>query len=81
MDLTEILKSTMHMDVHANRAKLRMIISRVEGCFLFEKELYRCRKDKYGIVYDRKAMLIVSKALGHERIDVIAQSYLNNAVK
>lgn len=41
-----------------------------------EKSLYRCRKDKNGQIYDRKAMLIASKQLGHNRIDVIAQSYL-----
>lgn len=41
-----------------------------------EKELYRCRKDKYGDVYDRQAMLIVSRYLGHSRVDIMAQSYL-----
>lgn len=39
---------------------------------------YVCRKDKAGIVYDKKAMLQVSRFLGHNRIDVMAQSYLNN---
>ncbi len=42
-------------------------------------EKYICRKDKAGIVYDRRAMKIVSKQLGHERISVIANSYLHNA--
>lgn len=42
------------------------------------KEKYICRKDKAGIVYDRKAMAVVSKMLGHNRIDVIANSYLHN---
>lgn len=37
---------------------------------------YVCRKDKRGIVYDKKAMMQVSLALGHTRISVIAQSYL-----
>lgn len=39
---------------------------------------YICRKDKAGIVYDKKAMLRVSKNLGHNRLDVIANSYLHN---
>ena len=42
------------------------------------KEKYICRKDKSGIVYDRKAMEYASKQLGHNRIDVIAYSYLHN---
>lgn len=40
------------------------------------KERYICRKDKAGIVYDRKAMLETSRALGHNRVDVVAQHYL-----
>lgn len=41
-------------------------------------EKYICRKDKAGVVYDKKAMQVVSKALGHNRISVIANSYLHN---
>ena len=40
------------------------------------KEKYVCRKDYKGIVLDRAAMEIVSKALGHGRIWVIAKSYM-----
>lgn len=40
------------------------------------KERYICRKDKRGITYDRAAMLETSKALGHNRVDVVAQHYL-----
>lgn len=39
-------------------------------------EKYICRKDKSGIVYDRKAMLEASKALGHNRISVVGKHYL-----
>lgn len=38
---------------------------------LVEKELYRCRGDMAGIVYDRKAMYIVSTMLGHNHLDVV----------
>ena len=41
-------------------------------------EKYICRKDKAGIVYDRRAMKIVSKQLGHNRISAIASDYLHN---
>ena len=39
-------------------------------------EQYVCRKDKRGVIYDRQAMAIVSLALGHSRLDVIAINYL-----
>lgn len=39
---------------------------------------YYCRNDRKGIILDRKAMLIASQALGHNRIDVIASHYLYN---
>ena len=42
------------------------------------KERYQCRKDRVGIVYDKVAMRYVSNQLGHNRIDVIAASYLQN---
>lgn len=45
---------------------------------LKSSEKYVCRKDKAGVVYDREAMAIVSRALGHNRISVIANSYLHN---
>lgn len=39
-------------------------------------ERYDCRADMAGKSYDKVAMLEVSRALGHNRIDVIAQAYL-----
>lgn len=41
-----------------------------------KEERYVMRKDRAGEIFDRKAMYIVSKNLGHSRIDVIAQAYL-----
>lgn len=40
------------------------------------QERYVMRKERAGEVYDKQAMLHVSRALGHNRISVIAQSYL-----
>lgn len=37
---------------------------------------YVMRKDRAGETYDKRAMQIVTKNLGHNRISVIAQSYL-----
>lgn len=40
------------------------------------QDKYIMRKERAGEVYDKQAMLLISKALGHNRISVIAQSYL-----
>ncbi len=42
----------------------------------YKDSVYRCRKDQAGKCFDRRAMLIVSQALGHDRISVIAGNYL-----
>lgn len=39
---------------------------------------YYCRQDKKGVIYDKRAMLQVSRALGHNRISVIAGHYLQH---
>lgn len=39
-------------------------------------DVYVCRGDLKGVVYDRKAMEIASKALGHNRISIIAAHYI-----
>lgn len=46
-----------------------------------DTDRYYCRRDKRGVVYDRKAMLQVSRALGHNRINVIAGHYLQHLQK
>lgn len=42
----------------------------------FQSEVYVCRKDESGKKLDKKAMLICSKALGHNRIEVVANNYI-----
>jgi len=41
-----------------------------------QNERYYCRKDMDGVILDRRAMLIASQALGHNRISIIAAHYL-----
>lgn len=41
-----------------------------------QSDVYACRKDLAGLKLDRKAMDMVSLALGHSRDDVVAQSYM-----
>ena len=40
------------------------------------EERYVCRRDLKGFVYDKKALLAVSRALGHSRVNVVAVHYL-----
>lgn len=68
-----------HMDVHGCRrafanAMYRSLARPVGE--LTQKEKYICRNDKRSVVYDRCAMLQVSRQLGHNRISVIAGHYL-----
>lgn len=68
-----------HMDVHGYRADYATALyHRVARNIdtIPPKEQYHCRGDRAGVVYDRVAMLYVSRALGHNRISVIAGHYL-----
>lgn len=42
----------------------------------YQKDLYVCRKDEAGRKLDRRAMVLCSKALGHNRVSVVAENYL-----
>lgn len=43
---------------------------------ILESAIYRMRRDRAGEEYDRAAMQQASRALGHERVSVIASNYL-----
>lgn len=68
-----------HADIHGYRSDyataLYNSIARDVKKLEFS-EVYHCKSDKTGVWYDKKAMEVVSKSLGHERICVIAESYL-----
>ena len=42
----------------------------------YQSEVYVCRKDEAGKRLDKAAMLVCSKALGHNRISVVADNYI-----
>lgn len=44
----------------------------------YRNSVYICRNDQRGRWFDRAAMLIVSRALGHNRISVVGEHYLYN---
>lgn len=43
---------------------------------LYQKEVYNCRGDQKGVKLDKIAMLEASRALGHNRISVVAEHYI-----
>lgn len=45
----------------------------------YQSEVYVCRADLKGVKFDKVAMLEVSRALGHNRISVIAEHYLRES--
>lgn len=67
------------IDIHAWRAqyacRVYKAVARPVG-ELEHSELYYCRGDLKGRVYDRHAMLQVSRLLGHNRLDIVAGHYL-----
>ena len=44
----------------------------------YQSEVYTCRKDEAGKKLDKSAMLVCSKALGHNRISVVADNYIRS---
>ena len=67
------------MDVHKYRSDYATSMYKSlarDTTKLSKKELYFCRKDLKGVWYDKLAMYKTSKALGHNRISVIAGHYL-----
>ncbi|MQQ47574.1 tyrosine-type recombinase/integrase, partial [Streptococcus mitis] len=61
-------RGTYAMRLYMHYARKEKDIPRVDR--------YVMRKDRAGEVFDKSAMRMVTKNLGHNRIDVIAQSYL-----
>lgn len=47
-----------------------------DGRRIYRPSLYICRGDQKGVMFDRRALLMVSRALGHSREDVVASHYL-----
>jgi len=66
-------------DIHSYRADYCTSIYKAyarDVKTLDQSEIYFCRSDLKGTWYDKKAMFEASKALGHNRISVIAEHYI-----
>ena len=78
-------------DIHGYRAEYATIIYRAKARAIeeipydrvnrgtgrkYQSEVYTCRKDEAGRKLDKAAMLVCSKALGHNRISVVADNYI-----
>lgn len=74
-------KVSSNADIHGYRSEY---CTRVYNAYardlktLDRKEIYYCKSDLAGTWYDKKAMLIASQNLGHNRINVIASNYLRS---
>lgn len=74
-------KISTNADIHSYRSDY---CNRVYNAYardlkdLDSKDIYYCRSDLAGTWYDKRAMLIASKNLGHNRINVIASNYLRS---
>lgn len=44
----------------------------------YQSQVYTCRKDESGRKLDKAAMLVCSKALGHNRLEVVANNYIRD---
>lgn len=44
----------------------------------YQSQVYICRKDEAGRKLDKAAMLVCSKALGHNRLEVVANNYIRD---
>lgn len=65
------------LDIHACRAEYARemyAVYEAEGCG--NGQLYRCRNERRGEVYDKGVLIRVSKDLGHSRCDVVVNHYM-----
>ena len=68
-----------NLDLHVFRAMYACRIYLLHArdiSTLKPEEQYACRSDYRGIILDRAAMEIASRALGHKRIEIVSKSYL-----
>jgi len=68
-----------HADIHGYRREYAQAVYDANARpleDLHHEEIYYCRGVKKGTHYDRQALSIVSKALGHNRLSVAAENYL-----
>ena len=66
-----------HVDIHACRgeyARAAYALYESEGYATGEE--YVCEMDRYGDVYDKGVLLMVSRDLGHNRCDVVVNDYM-----
>lgn len=78
-------------DIHGYRAEYATIIYKAKARAIeeipydrvnrgtgrkYQSEVYTCRKDEAGRKLDKATMLVCSKALGHNRIEVVANNYI-----
>lgn len=74
-------KTPSNFDAHYYRSVFACRAYRAlarDTAVLPKQDLYICRKDMKGQIYDRRALKKVSRLLGHNRLDVVVNNYLYN---
>ena len=77
-------KTSQNADVHSYRADYAVRVYRTyvrDLSLLSYHQLYFCRGEKKGTAYDRRALRIASRELGHSRVSVVALYYLHGLTK
>ena len=72
-------KIPSRVDIHSYRADYCRAVYNLHARLINKipnNERYYCRDDLKGVVYDKRAMAVASRALGHNRIGVNAGHYL-----
>lgn len=65
-----------HMAVHGYRAQYAQnLYAHFMALGLGNGKMYYCRKERRGTSYDKGAVMLVSRALGHARCDVVVNHY------
>jgi len=67
-------------DIHSYRADYCKALYKIHArpiADIPKVDRYYCRNDLKGVIYDKRAMAIASRALGHNRIGIIASNYLH----
>ncbi len=68
-----------HWDIHARRAQYASKLYQYYDAQIPlspEERIYHCRKDMKGLSFRKSVLLRVSRALGHNRCDVVVSHYL-----
>ena len=75
----KVWSNVPYLDIHSYRSDYCCTIYHIHARLLEDipkKQRYVCRCNLEGVIYDKLSIVIANQALGHNRNEVIASSYL-----